>query len=207
EEVVLWIQNSHPSTIPSRSVALNLMGDDAVVVLDEDIPPYATHRLNVATLLPKARWPQQIEIQAGKHFVRPRYEITSKNGHMRISHPNVERADLQPDKRLGDLGELLGKLHIVPAPILPTDRFTNWALPTPMSTAQTHLPIKALIYDAGGKQVAEHKFGNLKRNHASAINVNEFLGKTKLESGYGHIEIIYDFAAGHEVDGWLHSLF
>ncbi len=207
EEVVLWVQNSHPSEIPAGEIGLNIMGDDKVAHLQKAVPPFGTYRLNVAELLPKARWPQQIEIQAGKHFVRPRYEIFSKNGHTRISHPNVERSDLKPDKRLGELGDLLGKLHIVPAPVLPLQRYISWALPTPMSTAQTHLPVKALIYDARGNLAAEHKFGNLNRNHASAINIGEVLGDTKLEAGYGHVEIIYDFVAGHEVDGWLHSLF
>jgi len=207
EEVVLWIQNSHPRTIPAGDISLNLMGDDKLVPMKQVIPPFGSYRLNIAELLPKARWPQQIEIQAGKNLVRPRYEIFSKNGHSRISHPNVERSDLKADKRLGDLGELLGKLHIVPAPILPTDRFTSWALPTPMSTAQTHMPVKLLVYDAHGTQVKEHKFGNLNRNHASVVNANELLGNMKLDGGYGHMEIIYDFSAGHEVDGWLHSLF
>ncbi|MDP9128047.1 MAG: hypothetical protein M3N08_07305, partial [Pseudomonadota bacterium] len=120
---------------------------------------------------------------------------------------NVERADLTPDKRFGDLGELLGKLHIVPAPVLPLDRYTSWALPTPMSSALSHLPVKALVFDARGKQVTEHKFGNLKRSDSVALNVNELLQGQKLEGGYGHIELIYDFSAGHEVDGWLHALF
>jgi hypothetical protein len=207
EDVVLWVQNSHPGAIPAGELGMNLMGDDKISLLKKAIPAFGSYRLSVAELLPKARWPQQIEIQAGKHLVRPRYEIVSKNGHARISHPNVERNDLQPDKRLGDLGELLGKLHILPAPVLPLDRFTSWVLPTPMSTAQSHLPIKALVYDAQGKQVKEHKFGNLPRNHVSALNVNELLDAAKLENGYGHVEIIYDFAAGYEVDGWLHSLF
>src|SRR6202000_2241316 len=40
------------------------------------------------------------------------------------------------------------------------------------------------------------------------LNINELLaGKTALAGNYGHVEIIYDFAAGQEVDGWLHSLF
>jgi hypothetical protein len=207
EQVVLWVQNSHPSPVAAKDVGINLMGSDETVWLDEVIPPYGSTKLDVSKLLPKARWPQQIEVQAGKHFVRPRYEITSKNGHTRISHPNVERADLRPDKKLGELGALLGKLHIVPAPILPLDRFTSWALPTPMSTALTHLPVKALMYDATGKQVAEHKFGNLKRSDSIAIKANDLLKGQSLAGGYGHIELIYDFAAGHEVDGWLHALF
>jgi hypothetical protein len=207
EDVVLWVQNSHPGEIPAGDLGLNLMGDDKIVPLKKAIPPFGTYRLSVAELLPTARWPQQIEIQAGKHFVRPRYEISSKNGHMRISHPNVERNDLKNDKRLGELGDLLGKLHILPAPILPLDRFTNWVLPTPMATTQMHLPIKALIYDAQGKQVKEHKFGNLKRSDSIALNINDLLKGTALDGGYGHVEIIYDFEAGHEADGWLHSLF
>jgi len=183
------------------------MGSDKVATLDKTIPAYGSYKLNIAELLPAARWPQQIEIQSGKHFVRPRYEVFSKNGHSRISHPNVERADLKADKRLGDLGELLGKLHIVPAPVLPPDRFTTWALPTPMSTGLQHLPVKALVYDARGKQVAEYKFGNLKRSDSIAINVDDLLKGQKLDGGFGHVELIYDFAAGHEVDGWLHCLF
>lgn len=207
EEVVLWVQNSHPGEIPAGGVGLNLMGSDKIAPLKKALPPYGSYRLNVSELLPDAKWPQQIEIQAGKHFVRPRYEIFQKNGHSRISHPNVERNDLKPDKRLGDLGELLGKLHIVPAPVLPLERFTSWALPTPMSTTQTHLPVKALVYDARGKQVREHKFGNLSRSDSTALNLNDLLKGEKLDGGYGHVEIIYDFSAGHEVDGWLHSLF
>jgi hypothetical protein len=207
EEVVLWIQNSHPGEIAAGEIGLNLMGDDCIAYFDKTIPAFGSYKLDVTALLPKARWPQQIEIQAGKHFVRPRYEITSKNGHSRISHPNVERADLKSDKRLAELGTLLGKLHIVPAPVLPLDRFTSLTLPTPMSSAQTHLPIKALVYDARGALAREHKFGNLKRNHANILEINSLLEGQKLESGYGHMELIYDFEAGNEADGWLHGLF
>ena len=207
EEVVLWIQNSHPCSIPAGNVGLNLMGHSDIAWIDEVIPPYGTYRLSVASLLPKVRWPQQLEIQAGKHFVRPRYEIFSKNGHSRISHPNVERSDLKPDKRLGDLGDLLGKLHIVPAPLFPLDQFTTWALPTPMSTTLQHLPVKAFVYDAHGQKIAEHKFGNLNRHDSVALNLNDLLKGQTLEGGYGHVELIYDFTAGHEVDGWLHALF
>ena len=207
EEVVLWVQNSHPSPIRAGEFGLNLMGDDAIAYLQKEIPPFGTYRLSVAELLPKAKWPQQIEIQAGKHIVRPRYEVFQKNGRSRISHPNVERSDLKPDKRLAELSPLLGKLHILPAPVLPPDRYTTFALPTPMSTAQQHLPLKAQVYDAFGKQVAEHKFGNLKRRDSVAITVNDLLKNARLDGGFGHIELVYDFAAGQEVDGWMHSLF
>lgn len=207
EDVALWVQNSHPSAIPAKGIGLNLMGSDKVVWLDKEIPPYATYKLSVAELLPNAGWPQQIEIQAGKHFVRPRYEITSSNGHTRISHPNVERNDLKPDAKLPQLGVLFGKGHILPAPLFPLDRYVNWALPTPMSTGLKTLPVKLLVYNARGTQVIEHSFGNLKRSDSVAVNLNELLKDQKIDTGYGHVELIYDFDAGQEADGWLHGLF
>ena len=72
EEVVLWIQNSHPCPIPNGAVGLNLMGSDAVAWLDKEIPAYGTCRLPVSDLLPEARWPRQVEVQAGTYIVRPR---------------------------------------------------------------------------------------------------------------------------------------
>ena len=52
--------------------------------------------LDVAELLPGLRWPAQIEVRAGRHVVRPRYEVT-RGDRTRIAHVNVERADLKPD--------------------------------------------------------------------------------------------------------------
>ena len=206
EDVVLWVQNSHPSPIAAGEIGLNLMGDEKIVRLDREIAPFGTYRLSVSELLPNARWPQQIEIQAGKHFVRPRYEITSGNGHMRIAHPNVERSDLKPDAKLPQL-KLMGKGHILPAPLLPTERFTTWVLPTPMSTSLKYLPVKVMIYSARGTLVMEHSFGNMKRSDSVALNLNDLLKDQKIESGYGHVELMYDFEAGQEADGWLHALF
>ena len=71
-----------------------------------------------------------------------------------------------------------------------------------MSTAQTHLPVKLTVYDAGGKQVGEKKLGNLKRKDSIAVAADELLPR-----GYGHMELAYDFDAGQEADGWLHALF
>jgi hypothetical protein len=208
ESVVLWVQNSHPRTIPAGEIGLNLMGHDKIAFLNKAIPPYATYKLDVAELLPKALWPQQIEIQAGKNFVRPRYEVTTKsNGHTRIAHPNVERDDLKPDTNLSQLHDLIGKGFILPAPILPLDKYVSIALPTPMSTTQSHLPVKALIYDARGKKILEHPFGNLKRSDSVALVLNDILSGQKLDGGYGHVELVYDFTVGKEADGWLHALF
>jgi len=208
EEVVLWVQNSHPGAIPAGAVGLNLMGSDRIVWLDETVPPYGTHRLSVADLLPDARWPQQIEVQAGKHFVRPRYEVTAAGARRRIAHVNVERSDLKPDPAIPELGNLMGKGFILPAPVLPTARWRSVALPTPMSTAQTELPLAALLIDPSGREVARHSFGRLKRGHASALDAADMINGTgALADGYGHLELVYDFADGGEADGWLHGLF
>jgi hypothetical protein len=209
EQVVLWIQNSHPCPIRRGAVGLRRMGGDSEpALLDCEIPAFGTYALDVASLLPGLAWPAQIEIAAGKHFVRPRYEVM-RNGRRRIAHPNVEREDLKPDPQIPELGNLLGKSYILPAPILPTERFRSIALPTPMSTAQRNLPLAAILYDSRGKEVARHRLGCLPRDHAEALDADALLnGKAgSLAGGYGHMELVYDFAEGGEADGWLHGLF
>lgn len=207
EEVVLWIQNSNPCPIPAGEVRLNLMGGNQVSRLSEAIPPYGTLKLAVSSLLPKASWPQQIEIQAGKYFVRPRYEVTDAQSRRRIAHANVERTDLVPDPRIAQLGILMGKGFILPAPILPPKDWRSTVLPTPMAREQEELPLTALIIDASGQEIMRHRFGRLPRNHDMVLDVDGLLNSKGLPSGYGHIELIYDFADGGDADGWLHGLF
>lgn len=214
ERVVLWIQNSHCCSIPSGSVGLNLMGDDRIVWLDRAVPPFASYPLDVAELLPGARWPQQIEIHAGKHVVRPRYEVIDTSpryaGRRRIAHPNVERSDLVPDPRIAELGGLLGKGYLVPAPVLPTRRWRSSLLPTPMATDQHDLPIAATVYDRDGHELARHRFGRLTRADSVALNAEELLRVSGASLGdglWGHMELTYDFTMGGQADGWLHALF
>jgi hypothetical protein len=205
EDVLLWVQNSHPAPIGRGEIGLNLMGDDRIAWLDREIAPYATQPLSVAELLPHARWPQQIEIRAGKHFVRPRYEVFTA-ARRRIAHPNVERTDLRPDPNLARLAPVLGKGFILPAPVMPLDRFASAVLPTPMSTCQNTLPVKLAIYDPEGEQAVEFSFGEIQRRESIARTANEFLNG-HIRGGYGHMELSYDFDAGTEADGWLHALF
>ena len=208
EEVVLWVQNSHPKPISSGEVGLNLMGNQEITWLEESIPGFGTHKLIVNQLLPSARWPHQIEIHAGKHFVRPRYEITSPEKARRIAHVNVERSDLKPDPGILDLGNLMGKGFILPAPILPMEIWTSEMQPCPMSTCQKDLPIAALIIDSSGKEIIRHPFGKLPRDHATVLNIASIMkNSAPLPGGSGHMELIYDFSDGGEADGWLHSNF
>ncbi len=204
EDVILWVQNSHPIAIEAGEIGLAPMGRHKVAYLNEKVGPYATRRLRVAELLPDIQWPEQIEIHAGKHFVRPRYEVVAKNGRSRVAHPNVERSDLKSDATLSRLGNLFGKGYLLPAAILPVETYVTTVLPTPMSTAQTHLPIKALVYDSDGRLLATHKFGNLRREQSAAIDAAALTGFGR---GFGHLELVYDFDAGDVADGWLHGLF
>jgi len=208
--VVLWVQNSHPCPIPTGGIGLTRMGEREIASLDREVPPFGSYALDVADLLPDVKWPAQIEIHAGKHFVRPRYEVRSPTGRLRISHPNVERTDLKSNPGIAEIGNLLGKGYLLPAPILPVDRFRTKVLPTPMSTAQNTLPIAALVYDAAGRQIAKHAFGNLPRDHGALLEIDHLLDGSAngaLENGYGHIELVYDFGQGGDADGWLHGLF
>lgn len=211
EKVVLWIQNSHPVSMPAGAIGLNVMGSSDTAALDLEIGAYATHAIDVGALLPGVSWPKQIEVSAGKHFVRPRYEITDAGGDRRIAHANVERVDLTPDPGIPDLGNLMGKGYILPAPILPADRWASLALPTPMATCQTDMPVAVLVIDADGTEIARHSLGRLPRDHDTMVDLGALLaehgGTDALSGGYGHMELVYDFADGGVADGWLHGLF
>ncbi len=211
ERVVLWVQNSHPVPIPAGAIGLNLMGGDNSRWLDQTVAPFGTCAIDVSELLPDARWPDQIEVRAGRHFVRPRYEVSDGNGRSRMAHANVERTDLTPDPKIAELANLMGKGYILAAPILPLERWKSFALPTPMARDQEQLPLAALLVDGSGVEVARHNLGCVARDECPALDLNALLEKSgaTLASGYGHVELVYDFSDGGNdaADGWLHGLF
>ena len=206
DEVLLWVQNSHPAPIPAGVVGANIMGDEAAAYYGEEIPPFATHAINLGELLPNAVWPAQIEIRAGRHFVRPRYEVINRAGRRRINHANVERIDLSPDQNIPNLQKYCGKGYILPAPILPKAQYRSWCLPTPMSTGCATLPIAAAVYNARGEELARHFFGCLPRRHESLLDLSALAAKLD-DNENGHVELTYDFRDGGAGDGWLHALF
>lgn len=209
ERIVLWLQNAHPNTAPAGSMALNLMGGGEVRAIDRAVPGFGTISVDPADLFPDAAWPDQFELRAGKHVVRPRYEVIAGNRRTRIAHVNVERTDLKGDPAIAGAMAHLGKGYILPAPVLPVARYRTVALPTPMSTGQDRLPIAALLIDADGTEIARRTLGVLDRSDSVAIDAVELMNGATLPSGYGHLELIYDFSQGgaDAADGWLHGLF
>ncbi len=199
ERVVLWLQNSHAAPIPAGAVLLDRMGAEAPAPLPQEVGPYASLALDVADVLPGLQWPAQIEVRAGRHVVRPRYEVT-RAGRTRIAHLNVERADLRPDPGIPSLHNLLGRGYLLPFPILPRDRFRSVVLPTPMAERQANLPIRIDVFDTAGRLVADRFLGRLPRNHHLALDLAEF------DVEEGHADLVYDFRDGGEADGWLHAL-
>ncbi len=212
EKLLLWVQNSHPLTIPAGAIGANAMGSQDTAWVDTEVPPFGTRAVDLGALLPGLKFPDQIEIQAGRYFVRPRYEILrardGKPPRRRIAHANVERIDLKPDPKLPQLGGLLGKGYVMPLPILPLDRWRSVTLPTPMSTAQQELPLKLLLIDGSGETVAEKYLGRLARRDSVPADIDAWMAEAgaSLPSGYGHVEYLYDFRDGGEADGWLHAL-
>jgi hypothetical protein len=204
ERVVLWVQNSHAVPIPAGGLALDRMGAERPVALSRAIAPYATVALDVAELLPDLRWPAQIEVRAGRHFVRPRYEVV-RDGRTRIAHANVERGDLAPDPNISTLPAPMGRGYLLPVPVLPRGAFRTLIQPTPMAVRQTTLPIRLDIFSNTGERVAEKFLGCLKRDHDIAVDIDTLLPDGALTDG-GHVDLVYDFRDGGEADGWLHTL-
>lgn len=208
EKLLLWVQNSYPIAIPANAIGFNLMGRQDIATYPKAMPPFASRAIDIGALLPEAKWPDQIEVRAGKYFVRPRYEVIAANGRRRLAHANVERTDLKPDPKIPELGRHLGKGYILPLPVPPLAEFSTAVLPTPMSTAQRDLPIGAALYDASGQKVAERFLGRIARHESRALDIDAWLEESgaTLGSGSGHVELHYDFRAGGEADGWLHGL-
>jgi len=199
ERVVLWLQNSHAAPIPAGAVQLDRMGADAPVALPHEVGPYATLELDVTEILPGIAWPAQIEVRAGRHVVRPRYEVT-RAGRTRIAHLNVERADLRPDPGIPSLHTLLGRGYLLPFPILPRGTFRSIVLPTPMAEHQDTLPLRIDVFDPDGRLAASRFLGCLPRRHDLALDLAEF------DVEEGHADLVYDFRDGGTADGWLHTL-
>ena len=198
ERVVLWLQNSHATPIPPGAVALDRMGAERPVAVTQEVGPFATVAVDVAHVLPEVRWPAQIEVRAGRHVVRPRYEVT-RGERVRIAHVNVERSDLRPDVTIARLPAQLGRGYLLPFPVLPRERFRSIVQPTPMAVSQKTLPLRLDVFDETGRKVAERFLGCLPRDHDVALEVDDV--------ARGHAELVYDFRDGGEADGWLHALF
>jgi hypothetical protein len=204
ERVILWVQNSHAAPIPPGSMALDRMGTERPVPMQQAVPGFASVALDVSELLPGLAWPAQIELHAGRHVVRPRYEIV-RNGRTRIAHLNIERTDLVPDPKIPTLGAWLGRGFLLPVPVLPRGKFCTLIQPNPMATTQTTLPVRLDIFEPDGRKAAEHFLGCLKRDHAAAVDLDALLPAGALADG-GHVDLVYDFRDGGEADGWLHTI-
>ncbi|MCX8502321.1 MAG: hypothetical protein ORO03_11660, partial [Alphaproteobacteria bacterium] len=178
------------------------------------MPPFSTLAVDLATIFPEARWPEQYELHAQKNFGRPRYEVTTATQHQYLAHINVERDNLNPNARLAELSprgakqSVLGKGYLLPAPILPLGDFNSLILPTPMSRSTQSLPLSLAIYSRDGRELAREFIGNLPRNHRRLIDASSLFRQAgAAATDYGHSELFYDLKAGGEVDGWLHALF
>lgn len=205
EKVRLWVQNSHSAPIPAGSITLDRMGREQPVALAEELPGYATLALDVATLLPNVHWPAQIEVRAGRHVVRPRYEVV-RGGRAHIAHVNVERSDLQPDPAIRTLSNLLGRGFLLPFPVLARRDFRTLVQPNPMAESQQTLPLRLDVFDRKGALIAERFLGNLPRQHDVAVDLDRVLQDGALSDAGGHAELVYDFREGGEADGWMHAL-
>jgi hypothetical protein len=201
ERVTLWLQNSHAVPIPEGAVTLDRMGAEKPAAVPVSVRPFATVAVDVGAVLPGVQWPAQIEIQAGRYVVRPRYEVVRAR-RTRIAHVNVERGDLLPDTGIPLLPRQLGRGYLLPFPVLDPARFRSIVQPNPMAVSQMTLPVRIDVFDALGRKVAERFLGCLPRDHAVAVDVSEIPGVAE-----GHAELVYDFRDGGEADGWLHGLF
>jgi len=199
EQLLLWVQNSHATPISAGAITVNRMGREEHHPVMREVGPFASVAVDVGALVPDVRWPEQLELRAGHHMVRPRYEIV-QGGRTRIAHLNVERGDLKPEPAIRNLPKSMGRGFLLPFPVLDPKRFESFVQPTPMSTAIGSLPLRLDVFGAGGVLKASRFLGNLPRDHATVVALHELTDEA------GHAELVYDFREGGEADGWLHGL-
>ncbi|MFT8715537.1 hypothetical protein [Gluconobacter potus] len=199
ETLIVWVQNSHATTIPAGGITFNRMGEDTSHALDRAVGPFETVAVDVGALFPGLHWPAQLELRSGRHLVRPRYEITQR-GRTRIAHLNVERDDLRPEPAIRQFAPSLGRGFLLPFPILDPKQFETFLQPNPMSEALQSLPVRLDLFDEAGGKVGSHFLGNLPRNHDTAVALHTLMDRP------GHADLVYDFRDGGEADGWLHAL-
>jgi len=141
------------------------------------------------------RWPAQIELRAGRHIVRPRYEVT-KYGRTRIAHLIVERAELPADPGIKTLPPQMGRGYVLPFPLLTGSRFRSIVLPTPMAHGQQNLPLRLEVFDQDGVKRGERFLGNLPRDHLCAVDLAEFGVEPFLKLRHGHMRRMAVIKAG-----------
>ena len=198
ERVDLWLQNSHPVTVPAGAVALRDMHGEVVARLESPLAPWATRCIEV----PAAG--AQVELLAGKHVVRPRYEVVS-DSRRRIAHLNVVREDLQPDGAYRRHREQLGRGYILSAPVLDPALYRTELLVTPMSPAQQELGLVARVHAADGRLWSTQPLSGRRPHEHRWVDVAELA--TELAAS-GHLELSYDHDdADGQIDGWLHAIF
>ncbi|MGG5819782.1 hypothetical protein [Falsiroseomonas sp. HW251] len=206
EQVLVWLENPHPQPIPAGAIGLGRMGREDSVVPVEAIPAFGVRAVDIGKALPAHAWPDQLELHAGRHLIRPRYEVLH-GPRRRIAHVNVERSDLEPDPGIPGIAELMGRGFLLPFPVLDPGRFRSIVLPTPMSTGQRDLPLALEVFAEDGRPLARRFLGCLPRDHALALDVAEMLAEEGVVPEAGHAELVYDFRDGGGADGWLHGLF
>ena len=184
---------------PAGAVALDRMGAERPVAVTQEVGPFATVAVDVAHLLPELRWPAQIELRAGRHVVRPRYEVT-RGERVRIAHVNVERGDLRPDPAIAGL----------PAPV-----GARLSAAVPRAAARALPQHRAADADGGvadarcrsGSMCSTRRGGRWRNGSSAACRAITMWRWTSMTWRAGHAELVYDFRDGGEADGWLHALF
>jgi len=124
----------------------------------------------VRALFPELEWPDQLEIDAGRYIVRPRYEINALERHddARACQRRAHRSQARSQHRAAR--QPVRQRVPPPGPLLPRADWRTSILPTPMALTQETLPLTALVFDADGREVLRHRLGALPRDHRTALD-------------------------------------
>ena len=206
ERVVLWVQNSHGVPIPAGAHGVGPYGCGSAGGDGRGDPALRQPRGRCrGVICPDLRWPAQLELRAGRHVVRPRYEVV-RGGRTRIAHVNVERGDLKPDPGIKAMPPQLGRGFLLPFPVLPRARFKHHRAADADGGYRAEPAAAAGCVRGRRRAAAATLPRQLPRRHDWRWIWTMCWAPDMLQDG-GHAELVYDFREGGEANGWLHALF
>ena len=171
---MLWLQNSHAAPIPAGAIALDRMGAERPVTLDQRGRTVRHRRGRCRRRCCRTcAGRRRSRCAPGRHVVRPRYEVI-RAGRARIAHVNVERADLRPDPAIPHLPSSLGRGFLLPFPVLRPGALPQHRAADADGGDAGDAADAARCVRPGGRQVAERFLGCLPRDHDVALDLDAF---------------------------------
>ena len=206
EQILLWVQNSHPVAIPPGAIGLTPMGEERVVSARRPDRAFCHARCRGFGIVARHRVAKTDRAAGRKPSCARATKFSSgAAAASRTSMLNGVICGLTPSFLSST--PYSARAIFCPRLLMPRSLWQSLVLPNSMAVCQTDLPIAVFVYDPDGREVLRHLSGGSRAPMRPRSIWMRSKSSMRSAVGYGHVELIYDFSGGGEGDGWLHALF